>query len=271
MAIELQLGLALIPTNPTKAFDLNNAHVIHDTVPCLDFNSACRKKRPLDSDPSSAFRRTLPLLLWNDHPNDGDDDPTDPHSASNDSYAHATHFLIFYFEFGWFVRLNFFGWFHRDDEEQENNGLVGWPPLKRRRKGIFMQKRGGRGRAAVMRRPAVENGGGVFRGLNSNSRYVKVKMEGVGIARKVDLSQHHSFDTLRATLMNMFGEFVFLSRLRIVNPGLMRVCVLILGLFGNRWNGFRRLQTHLPGRRRWLVTCWGRNLEVKLNTHRNNK
>lgn len=86
---------------------------------------------------------------------------------------------------------------------------MGWPPLKKRRKSLFMQKRVGRG-AVIRRRPAVENGGGFYRGLNSNnSRYVKVKMEGVGIARKVDLSQYHSFDALRATLMNMFGELVF--------------------------------------------------------------
>lgn len=106
----------------------------------------------------------------------------------------------------------FFDWFDRDAEE--GNGLVGWPPLKKRRKRLFMEKRGrgrgrGRGPAAENRRP-VENGGGFYRGSNSstsNSRYVKVKMEGVGIARKVDLSLHHSFAALTATLMNMFGEF----------------------------------------------------------------
>lgn len=68
----------------------------------------------------------------------------------------------------------------------------------------------GVGRRAVIRRPAVKNDGGFWRGLDlNNSRYVKVKMEGVGIARKVDLREHHSFDALRATLMNMFGELVF--------------------------------------------------------------
>lgn len=178
MPMELQLGLALIPTNPIKPFDLNT----HTNTPlCLDFDSITHKKRSLDFDSSAAFRLTLPLLLWNDHPNDGDDDDdsNDPHSASsNDS----------------------------DEDEERENGLVGWPPLKKRRKSLFMQKRVGRG-AVIRRRPAVENGGGFYRGLNSNnSRYVKVKMEGVGIARKVDLSQYHSFDALRATLMNMFDE-----------------------------------------------------------------
>ncbi|XP_038879327.1 auxin-responsive protein IAA29-like [Benincasa hispida] len=179
MAMELQLGLALTPTNPIKPFDLNTHHNNPHNPLCFDFDSITHKKRSRDFNHSAAFRRTLPLLLWNDHPNDGDDDDSnDPHSASsNDS----------------------------DEEEERENGLVGWPPLKKRRKSLFMKKHVGR--AAVIRRPMVENGGGFYRGLNSNySRYVKVKMEGVGIARKVDLSQHHSFDALRATLMNMFDE-----------------------------------------------------------------
>ncbi|XP_022934015.1 auxin-responsive protein IAA29-like [Cucurbita moschata] len=164
--MELQLGLSLIPAKP---FDLNNSLLLHDTASCLDLNSTIRKKRPLHVDPSLAFRRTLPLLLWNDHPNNGDDDDNDPHSASNDS---------------------------DEEEEEEDNRLVGWPPLKKRKTRSLMQKRRGRGRPAV-------NGGGL--NWNSNSRYVKVKMEGVGIGRKVDLSQYHCFDELRATLMKMFG------------------------------------------------------------------
>jgi auxin-responsive protein IAA len=35
--------------------------------------------------------------------------------------------------------------------------------------------------------------------------YIKVKMEGVGIARKIDVSLHHSFPTLKQTLLDMFG------------------------------------------------------------------
>ncbi|KAL0559304.1 hypothetical protein IC582_003910 [Cucumis melo] len=178
MAMELQLGLALIPTNPIKPFDLNT----HNNNPIsLVFDSINHKKRSRHLDSSPTFpRTTLPLLLWNDHPNDGDgDDSNDPLSASsNDS---------------------------DEEEEERENGLVGWPPLKKRRKSLFMKE--GVGRRAVIRRPAVKNDGGFWRGLDlNNSRYVKVKMEGVGIARKVDLREHHSFDALRATLMNMFDE-----------------------------------------------------------------
>lgn len=38
------------------------------------------------------------------------------------------------------------------------------------------------------------------------SLYVKVKMEGVAIARKVDLGQHQSYHTLATTLLQMFGK-----------------------------------------------------------------
>lgn len=97
MAMELQLGLALIPTNPTKPFDLNNSYILHDPVlPCSNLDIPTSKKRPLHFTPSSAFRRTLPLLLWNDHPNDGDDDDSNhPNSSfsSNDPYVNPAHFF----------------------------------------------------------------------------------------------------------------------------------------------------------------------------------
>lgn len=35
--------------------------------------------------------------------------------------------------------------------------------------------------------------------------YVKVKMEGVAIARKIDLTLYDSFETLTNTLIGMFG------------------------------------------------------------------
>ncbi|CAL5198658.1 unnamed protein product [Lathyrus oleraceus] len=66
-----------------------------------------------------------------------------------------------------------------DDEEP----LVGWPPVYYSRKKLRYNE------DHLMSR-----------------NYVKVKMEGVGIARKVNLSTHHSFHTLNQTLMNMFGK-----------------------------------------------------------------
>ncbi|KAL6606134.1 hypothetical protein ACP70R_041787 [Stipagrostis hirtigluma subsp. patula] len=66
-----------------------------------------------------------------------------------------------------------------DDGEMSNNKrkrLVGWPPVK------SAHKRAGGGAAG----------------------YVKVKMEGVAIGRKVDVSLHRSYDELLRTLDRMF-------------------------------------------------------------------
>ncbi|XP_058760050.1 auxin-induced protein AUX22-like [Vicia villosa] len=68
-----------------------------------------------------------------------------------------------------------------DDEE----ALVGWPPVYHRRKKHRYNE------DHVVSR-----------------NYVKVKMEGEGIARKVNLSMHHSFHTLNHTLLDMFGKLL---------------------------------------------------------------
>lgn len=54
----------------------------------------------------------------------------------------------------------------------------------------------------------VENGGvgGGGGGRGSIYKYVKVKMEGVGIARKIDLTLFQSYKILTDTLISMFGK-----------------------------------------------------------------
>ncbi|KAM0008612.1 putative transcription factor interactor and regulator AUX-IAA family [Helianthus debilis subsp. tardiflorus] len=64
----------------------------------------------------------------------------------------------------------------------EENGVVGWPPVKSSRKTLC------------------------HRGGGSKSTYVKVQMEGNGIARKINLNLHHSCNTLVHTLAQMFGK-----------------------------------------------------------------
>ncbi|PWA42970.1 PB1 domain, AUX/IAA protein [Artemisia annua] len=71
----------------------------------------------------------------------------------------------------------------------EENDVIGWPPVKSSRKKHFRHKNHG------------GNGGG-----GSKSMYVKVHMEGDGIARKIDLNLHHSYHTLGHTLAHMFGK-----------------------------------------------------------------
>ncbi|MFS7996873.1 putative transcription factor interactor and regulator AUX-IAA family [Helianthus anomalus] len=43
---------------------------------------------------------------------------------------------------------------------------------------------------------------------NYNDLFVKVKMEGVGIARKIDLNAFHSFEMLTTALIHMFNKSV---------------------------------------------------------------
>lgn len=75
--------------------------------------------------------------------------------------------------------------------------------MKSWRKQFCYQNRGGCAANYVN----VENGGGGGGGgRRSNSKYVKVKMEGVGIARKIDLSIHRSYQTLAPKLMPLFGK-----------------------------------------------------------------
>ncbi|KAF8393173.1 hypothetical protein HHK36_021414 [Tetracentron sinense] len=69
------------------------------------------------------------------------------------------------------------------EDEGEGDCLVGWPPLKSWRMKLQHQSHG------------------------SNSMYVKVKMEGVGIGRKIDLNLHRSYQTLTVTLISMFEKY----------------------------------------------------------------
>ncbi|XP_077217070.1 auxin-responsive protein IAA31-like isoform X2 [Tasmannia lanceolata] len=65
------------------------------------------------------------------------------------------------------------------------SAVVGWPPIKSSRK-------------LQCSRGSIGDGG-------SNSQYVKVKMEGVAIGRKIDLSLSNSYHTLTCSLNYMFG------------------------------------------------------------------
>lgn len=89
---------------------------------------------------------------------------------------------------------------------------MGWPPIKSWRnnyKRVFHDNnRGGR--------RLLENASACGGGRRSNSMYVKVKMEGVGIGRKVDVSLHHSFQTLTENLLDMFRKCKYIKLLKII-------------------------------------------------------
>ncbi|XVF48062.1 hypothetical protein PTKIN_Ptkin03bG0160600 [Pterospermum kingtungense] len=196
MCMELRLGLALPSTSaiiPIKMFDLNSYGYdprealgpLLKLGPC-DINSSGSRSSSSGSSGGSKKRgfddevllfeedriapKTLPLLLWTNQPNDEDD-----HKDLDDNSSSAI--------------------FKNDGE-----GLVGWPPVKTWRKKLCRQiPYGGADNNGM---EAAEKG---CVGRASNSTYVKVKMEGVAIARKIDLSVHNSFETLTSTLMRMFG------------------------------------------------------------------
>lgn len=98
-------------------------------------------------------------------------------------------------ETNWFE----FVWLNNRSRDGDESSVIGWPPIKSWRKKHCYQN--------YSHNRTVENQCG--RGLNST--YVKVKMEGVGIGRKVDLSLFHSYQALTNTLIAMFGkcEFIF--------------------------------------------------------------
>ncbi|XVF48063.1 hypothetical protein PTKIN_Ptkin03bG0160600 [Pterospermum kingtungense] len=170
--------------------------------------------------------KTLPLLLWTNQPNDEDDHKDLDDNSSSAIFKYLISFFLFLFLFVSWVCLFLclylnsvvfligvlfrpkkkcknlslvecmLGLIYRNDGE----GLVGWPPVKTWRKKLCRQiPYGGADNNGM---EAAEKG---CVGRASNSTYVKVKMEGVAIARKIDLSVHNSFETLTSTLMRMFG------------------------------------------------------------------
>ncbi|WVZ11421.1 hypothetical protein V8G54_015951 [Vigna mungo] len=88
------------------------------------------------------------------------------------------------------------------DDEEDAEDIVGWPPVNYWRKKLRVDHDEVVGKNDHVVWVDRCHGHG---SSSSKSLYVKVKMEGVGIARKVDLGMHQSFETLMETLMDMFG------------------------------------------------------------------
>ncbi|KAG6428475.1 hypothetical protein SASPL_112727 [Salvia splendens] len=82
----------------------------------------------------------------------------------------------------------------------EGDAVVGWPPVNSRMRKVAEHHRR---ESTASNYVTVDNGGG---GGGLNWMYVKVEMEGIGIARKVDLGIFGSYQALTATLMAMFGK-----------------------------------------------------------------
>lgn len=131
----------------------------------------------------------------------------------------------------------------RNDGSDEESYVVGWPPIKSSRKkelhiqqyhigGQIINKRPSNTTTATYKKINNTNTKGSA-ASNYNSMYVKVKMEGVAIARKIDLSLHHSYPTLKNTLITMFtnskyilASFIFI----LINLYLYMYSLLLLFL-----------------------------------------
>ncbi|KAF9679772.1 hypothetical protein SADUNF_Sadunf06G0049900 [Salix dunnii] len=188
--MELQLGLGLPCEKTMKGLDLNSyvsepkgllgsGQLQLGSYSWFPTNDDDKKRSFIDAFEESSRNedvpRTLPLLVWNNQPNEEDDPPKNLDNQSNNSFS-------------------------SNKSDGESDGIVGWPPIK------FKRKKLGRQNSRVLEvNRAVDNGCGDCQARLSNSMYIKVKMDGAGIARKIDVSLYHSFPTLKHTLLDMFG------------------------------------------------------------------
>ncbi|XP_050268416.1 auxin-responsive protein IAA29 [Quercus robur] len=182
--MELQLALALPVHNSVKGFDLNDGG-IESKEPVASqlwsYGGSLESKKCLKNKRSSeeAFGKMggvpqiFPLMVWSGQPNEEDDRKGQNRKTSS------------------IVNKN----------EVEENHVVGWPPIK-----SWMKKQLHQQQQQQHQGGRVKNDGVAERSGGRNSLYVKVKMEGQAIARKIDLRLFHSYQALTNTLISMFEK-----------------------------------------------------------------
>ncbi|XP_051137597.1 auxin-responsive protein IAA9-like [Andrographis paniculata] len=88
--------------------------------------------------------------------------------------------------------------------EEEEEEIEGWPPINY----SSIQKEV---KTKMQMQMQIDehmiHGGNCTPPSISSSSYVKVKMEGVGIGRKIDLALYHSYPSLSAALIHMFAKY----------------------------------------------------------------
>ncbi|KAI9106753.1 hypothetical protein K1719_022281 [Acacia pycnantha] len=172
--MELQLGLALPTQNPIQGLNLTNHGLecseLRRPSFYIESHRHVKNKRSF-KESFEHSSKSLPLLVWNGQPNDEDD-----RGGKRNRNTHP------------------------ENENNEENRLVGWPPIKSCRKKKIRQQHP---RFPIRNddRMLAENGN-----RGSNSSYVKVKMAGVAIGRKIDLRLYSSYETLTNKLFSMFNK-----------------------------------------------------------------
>ncbi|XP_022728837.1 probable LRR receptor-like serine/threonine-protein kinase At1g56130 [Durio zibethinus] len=176
--MELQLGLALPTPNKTKGFDLNNRGFdLLKEMRGWNYNGGrfgdkdCVKNKRSFEQAFANFTeecKATSLLLWSGQPNEEEDHKDQKKRTSSTI----------------------------DENDAEEDQVVGWPPIKSWRKKMFHQNQAGR----------IENNRATEKENGGRSIYVKVKMEGVAIARKIDMRLYHSYQSLTNSLITMFAK-----------------------------------------------------------------
>ncbi|MCD7460723.1 hypothetical protein HAX54_044278 [Datura stramonium] len=176
--MELELGLAL-PCNHfltnIKGFNADDMVTTRRKDNFDDnLSSEIKQKRSLaeafedSNNEGDVEPKTLSLFIWNGQPNEDD------HRGRKKRPLMAS-----------------------DKDFEEENQTVGWPPINTWRKKQFHDQ--GDWITINDRNKGIVGG--------RNSMYVKVKMEGVAIGRKVDLRLYDSYQLLTHNLLQMFAKY----------------------------------------------------------------
>ncbi|EOA17318.1 hypothetical protein CARUB_v10005589mg [Capsella rubella] len=195
--MELDLGLSLSPhTNSSKLgfdFDLNKHCAIDGgTASCLDNGNLCFESTfQFNTEEDCCYVPKQRVFALNGQPNEEDEDPLESESS------------IIY-------------------EEEENSEVVGWPPVKtcmikyrsyhqrhshRNHHHYPYHHHGRRNTVMNNRMAAIESVGSSSTITSRSSMYVKVKMDGVAITRKVDIKLFNSYESLTDSLIAMFTQY----------------------------------------------------------------
>lgn len=108
---------------------------------------------------------------------------------------------------------------HKEDANRNKAPVVGWPPVRSFRKNTLQSTAGlgaGKGSSASSDLRKHEDASKAnesvadqqIKGNTKDALFVKAKLDGVRICRKVDLTSYSSYDSLKSALEEMFQGFV---------------------------------------------------------------
>ncbi|KAI3454210.1 hypothetical protein Pfo_010873 [Paulownia fortunei] len=173
--MELELGLALPNQTPmmVKGLDLNCGYNGLEMEKDKGYKDNYQNPGFVDHEhgDDEVESKGLSLLLWSGQPNEED-------GGGQEKWKKLC--------------------VNDENNDEENQEIVGWPPINSLRKEYLLHHHQG-GWMANHRADRVIP--------VRSSMYVKVKMAGVPIGRKIDLRLYNSYQALTDTLINMFAKY----------------------------------------------------------------